>query len=295
MRSLLLAAHRVRTPVYLVAAVALLGGGLVIPSVAPGSRGALAPIATAGFFALLTTIVVIIVGGRFLPRPDAVTVTAPVTGRWLAVNSPETKVPSHGIHAYGQTFAIDLVHEPEDEDRPQPGSGTGMRPPQDYPAFGRPVRAMVDGQVVAAADGQRDHRSRSSTAAIVYMMLEGMVREIGGPRFIVGNHVTIRTPDGTYALVAHLRQGSVQVLVGDEVRAGEQIGECGNSGNTSEPHVHAQLMDRRSLMVARGLPMAFAGIVVEGGEGSDRALDGLPADEERMVAPSPASDRSPRT
>lgn len=279
-KALVLAVHRVRIPLYYGCAVALVGGG-ALPSLLPGdgADAALTTLATAGLTGLLLTIVVIIIGGRLRPRPDTVTVASPVTGRWLALNSPATKEPSHGLHAYGQTFAIDLVHEPEDGSRPALGDGGAMRPPLDYPAFGQSVSAMVDGEVVAVVDGLRDHRSRSSLPAILYMSVEGMLRELGGPRFIVGNHVTVRALDGTYALVAHLRRGSAQVGVGDIVHAGQRIAECGNSGNSSEPHVHAQVMDRASLWTARGIPMTFAGIHVDG-----RPSDDLPRDEQHLLA-----------
>jgi hypothetical protein len=46
-------------------------------------------------------------------------VAVPVTGRWLAYNSPADRVPSHHLHAYGQTYAIDLVHVPEGRHRPE--------------------------------------------------------------------------------------------------------------------------------------------------------------------------------
>lgn len=52
--------------------------------------------------------------------PPAVEVEPPVTGRWTALNSPADKVPSHGVHAYGQAYAIDIVAEPGAE--PIPGS-----------------------------------------------------------------------------------------------------------------------------------------------------------------------------
>lgn len=280
MRPLVLGAHRIRIPLYYGCTIALVAG-VLLPSWLPEGRakGAITALATAGFVGLLLTVLVIVVGGRLLPRPSTVTVTAPVTGRWLALNSPATKEPSHGVHAYGQAFAIDLVHEPEDGARPTFGSGAGMRPPHHYPAFGQPVSAMMDGKVVAVVDRLRDHRSRSSFPAILYMTLEGMVRELGGPRFVVGNHVTILAPDGSHALVAHLRRGSARVAIGDKVRAGDLVGECGNSGNSSEPHVHAQIMDRASLWTARGIPMTFSGIDIDG-HPSDR----LPRDEEHLVA-----------
>lgn len=220
-------------------------------------------------------------GSRFIPTYETHTVRAPVRGRWLALNSPATKVPSHGLRAYGQAYAVDLVHEPLDADRPQFDQGPAMRPPEDFPAFGQPVFAMVDGTVVAVEGNRRDHRSRSRLWSVLFMFAEAIVRELGGPGAIVGNHVTIRTPEGVYALVAHLKQGSPRVKVGDNVRTGDHIADCGNTGNSSEPHVHAQLMDRRSLMLAQGIPMHFADVVI--GAAPERRA-GMPANEEHLVA-----------
>jgi len=156
-----------------------------------------------------------------------------------------------------------------------------MPDPTAYPAFGEPVLAMIDGAVVRASGWRRDHRARANTAGVVYMMIEGMLRELGGPGFIVGNHVTIRGDDGVYATVVHLQRGSVSVARGQRVSAGQQIARCGNSGNTSEPHVHAQLMDRASLWTAQGLPLAFSGIRTSG---ASEPLDGVPANEEHLLA-----------
>ena len=65
---------------------------------------------------------------------------------------------------------------------------------------------------------------------------------------------------GEFALLAHLRRGSVRVRKGQRVRAGDALGVCGNSGNSSEPHLHFHLQDRAALFGgARGLPITFAG------------------------------------
>ncbi|WP_193070958.1 M23 family metallopeptidase [Brevibacterium sp. FME37] len=182
----------------------------------------------------------------------------PVRGRWLAANSPATKIPSHGVRMYGQSHAIDLVAWPEESqvaaDYP---TTTGMLPADQFPGQGRPVLAMVDGVVVNASDWQWDHRSRTSRLSHVYLAIEQTVRTMGGPHWIFGNHVTIRADDGTFAVVAHIRRRSLRVQVGDRVKAGDLIADCGNSGNSTEPHVHAQLMDRQSLWLAHGLPMGF--------------------------------------
>lgn len=205
-----------------------------------------------------------LIGPRYLPTPVTSLVTSPVSGRWLALNSPASKIPSHGIRAYGQTYAIDLVADPQDQPRPAFGAGRAMRDATHYPAFGQPVYAMVAGIVVRATDWRRDHRARSNMWGLGYLLVEGPLRELGGPGFILGNHVIIRTREGLYALVAHLQHDSVTVQPGEMVRAGQQLGRCGNSGNSSEPHVHAQLMDRRSSLRAIGVPMVFESVVLDG-------------------------------
>jgi hypothetical protein len=126
-------------------------------------------------------------------------VVVPVAGRWTALNSPASWVPSYGLHAYGQTYAIDLVHEPLDRTRPAFGWRPLSLPPASFPAFGQRVFAPVGGVVVRAHDRQRDHRSRNSWPALGFLMVEGMLRELLGPARILGNHVVIDRGDGAYA------------------------------------------------------------------------------------------------
>ncbi len=239
---------------------------------------------------------------RILPAAGpAVAVHPPVAGRWSGLNSPVDNVPSHGVRAYGQAYAIDLVCEPEAEpasgpgaapepeaapasaplpQRPVFGTGPAMRAATEYPAFGEPLFAMVSGVVVRCVETQRDHRARSNWLGIAYLLFEGFFREIGGVRYVIGNHITIRDERGVYALVAHVQRGSARVAVGDSVRAGQQIASCGNSGNSSEPHVHAQLMDRQSPVTGQGIPLAFARVRI-GDEDEPRA--GLPAAGEHLT------------
>ncbi len=281
-RAVLLAIYRVRVPVYGMAALVLvvvaLTSGLALWD---GSGRMRAVVAFIAMGVLVACMLLVLVGPRLVPERETSVVASPVHGRWLGMNSPATKVPSHGVRMYGQAYAIDLVHEPIDAERPSFGSGPAMREASDYPAFGQPVVAMIDGTVVRATDRQRDHRARSSGLSLAYMMLEGVVRELGGTAFILGNHVTIRGAAGEYATVAHLQQDSVMVQVGARVHAGEQIARCGNSGNSSEPHVHAQLMDRASPWTAQGLPLAFDAISLDD---APERMATLPATGQHMTA-----------
>ena len=189
---------------------------------------------------------------------QAVSVAAPVRGSWLAMNSPTTRVPSHGIQAWAQTYAVDLVLDPPDGSRPRWGWCPPVRRPAAFPGFGAPVLAPVTGTVVRAQDGARDHLSRTSPPALLYLVAES-VRELLGPLGVLGNHVVIRRDDGPCIVLAHLRRHSLRVVRGDRVESGTVIGECGNSGNSTEPHLHLQAMDRPSVWVAAGLPLLIEG------------------------------------
>ncbi|MFD4024696.1 M23 family metallopeptidase [Streptomyces sp. NPDC058576] len=200
------------------------------------------------------------------PRPP-VEVDPPVTGRWTALNSPADKVPSHGTHAYGQTYAIDILADPETGEAPARPAFRWIwplfRPGRAFPAFGAPLLAVADATVVRASDGQRDHLSRNSLLGLVYLMLiEGNIRSIVGAHRIIGNHVILDLGDGVYAAYAHAQRGSLRVRAGDTVRAGQRIARCGNSGNTTEPHLHFHLMDGPDPDDARGIPFTWRGVGV---------------------------------
>ncbi|MFJ7082535.1 M23 family metallopeptidase [Streptomyces griseus] len=202
------------------------------------------------------------------PRPP-VEVGPPVTGRWTALNSPADKVPSHGTHVYGQTYAIDIVADPEAGEGEPPARPAFrwlwplFRRSRAFPAFGAPLFAVADATVVRASDGRRDHLSRNSLPALLYLMLiEGNVRSIIGVHRIIGNHVVLDLGDSTYAVYAHLQRGSLRVRPGDRVRAGQRLGSVGNSGNTTEPHLHFHLMDGPDPDSARGVPFTWRGVGV---------------------------------
>lgn len=136
-----------------------------------------------------------------------------------------------------QRCAYDLLVEP---------AGHGSEVLEDYGCYNTPVVAPVSARVHDAVDGAPDH-----VPGEVSMDYENPA----------GNHIVLQLETGTYLLIAHLKPGSVLVSEGDEVSEGETIGACGNSGNTSEPHIHIhhQRQDPkdRPLNFSEGLPLYF--------------------------------------
>lgn len=187
----------------------------------------------------------------------------PFAGRWLVQNSPARRIPSHGTDRFGERYAIDFVGVDE---RHRTATVRDWRtvlatePPARFVAFGRPVLAPADGEVVAVLDDEPDHAARRSQLALVGYALGQAARVRAGVAAVAGNHVIIALDDRTYVALVHLRAGSIGVDVGDRVLAGQQLAECGSSGNSTQPHLHVQVMDSLDLSVARGVPVTFRGV-----------------------------------
>ncbi|MFF2605838.1 M23 family metallopeptidase [Arthrobacter koreensis] len=193
---------------------------------------------------------------------DPVLLDFPFTGRWTVQNSPANRVPSHGTRLFGTAYAIDFVAV-DAHGRSAPPSFRavfGTEAPENFAGFGVPVLAPAAGTVTAVHDGEPDHEARRSPFALAGYALTQRERVRRGAAGIAGNHVVLATGSGedrAYILLAHLRRGSTAVAVGDTVRPGTFVGECGNSGNSTEPHVHLQACDSMDWERARGLPLAF--------------------------------------
>lgn len=198
------------------------------------------------------------------PKNDAagpVMLEAPVRGSWAAVNSPGQKLPSHGTRTRGQFSAVDVCAASTPETPPLLGGPFLGSAPGDYPGFGRAIHAMAGGTVVSMRDARRDHRARNSWPALIWMVVvESLGRELLGTGAILGNHVIVDHGDGTFAAYAHLKRGSAAVREGESVAAGQVLGQVGNTGNSSMPHLHVHLMDRAAPDAAAGIRMTWSGI-----------------------------------
>jgi murein DD-endopeptidase MepM/ murein hydrolase activator NlpD len=185
----------------------------------------------------------------------------PFRGTWWVFWGGSTERQNYHVRAPDQRHAYDLVVWRAGATH----RGAGARN-ADYWAWGRPVLAPADARVVAAVDGIRDNRPQV---------------QVENRRAPAGNHVVLDLGHGEFALLAHLRRGSVRVRRGEHVRAGAALGLAGNSGNSSEPHLHFHVQDRARLFgAARGLPVTFRGYRADG----RRVARGTPVQGE-LVAP----------
>lgn len=229
------------------------------------SHPALEPLPPLGLSALLLLAAILFMVNPKTPVHEPYTMAAPVRGRWAALNSPGQKLPSHGGRFLGQYAAVDILQPTTPETPPKVRIAWRSSLPGEYPCFGEPVYSMAPGVVASTWSGSTDHRARNTWQALLYMMtLEAVVRSLAGTRMIAGNHVIIRHDDGTAAFYAHLRKGSLSVEVGQRVVAGDPLGEVGNTGNSSEPHLHVHLMDRVNPGAAAGLKMTWTNITRHG-------------------------------
>lgn len=124
------------------------------------------------------------------------------------------------------------------------GDGTKR---EDYYYYGAAVRAPADGMVVSTLDGRPE-------------LPPG---KLGGEP-AGGNQVVIQVAPKQFLFLCHLRPGSLRVKKGDRVRVGQVIARGGNSGNTSEPHLHLHLQDTSEDGLGEGIPLYFHGYRLEG-------------------------------
>ena len=193
---------------------------------------------------------------------DPLVLALPFRGTWLVQNSPARRVPSHGTDLFATTYAMDFVAVRGRRTATVRDWRTllATEPPERFLAFGKPVLAPAAGRVVSVHDGEVDHEARRSPVTLLSYALTQAARVRRGAGAIAGNHVILELADQRgYVLLAHLRAGSLRVVEGEAVSTGQELGDCGNSGNSTQPHLHLQVMDAADPYAARGLPMAFAG------------------------------------
>jgi len=220
---------------------------------------------------------------------DTVALTLPFRGTWLARNSPARSVPSHGSHLFATTYAMDFIAVLQGRTAAKRDWRTllSTEPADRFFAFGQPILAPATGRVMSVHDHETDHAARRSQVALVPYALTQASRARGGAGALAGNHIILELADrGGYVVLAHLRADSIRVAAGEFVAAGQQVAACGNSGNSTQPHLHIQVMDSADPYTARGLPMSFRTYRVWRRSGGSPVMveQGVP-DESEVVEP----------
>jgi hypothetical protein len=192
-----------------------------------------------------------IVGLLFLPHtPDTpvpdkteTELSLPFKGQWLVFWGGDTPEQNQHNAVPNQRYAFDFLGVDEKGKTRKGESLTN----EDFFAFGREVLAPADGEVTDVINGVRDNNPGSMN-----------------PYAAVGNAVFIQHCKNEVSVLAHLKLNSVTVKVGDKVKRGQTIGLCGNSGNSSEPHIHFHVQNTPVVQDGKGIKCHFQNLMIKG-------------------------------
>jgi hypothetical protein len=187
----------------------------------------------------------------------AATVRLPADEPLLVIWGGDEYKMNYHVISPDQRWAYDFVVEP---------ALLGSTNLENYGCYGIDVLAPSDGEITAVHDGEPDETPGTASNNTEH------------PR---GNYVIIKMETDTYLVLAHMQPGSIVVSIGDQVEEGQKLGLCGNSGNTSEPHIHIhhQRIDPELWPngFGEGLPLYFRDL--DGPampEGGFKKVDGTP-------------------
>lgn len=169
---------------------------------------------------------------------EVVTLHAPFKGQQVIFQGGNGPLINHHYILKSQRYALDLLKL----NSKGLASTKGAKVLKDYASFGATLFAPASGTVIRAVDNLSDQAIGTTN-----------------PKRPVGNHVIIAIKGGKYVLLAHLKKGSLKVKKGAQVRAGQPLAACGNSGNTTMPHLHLQVQDRPAFAMKgpRTFPIQF--------------------------------------
>ncbi len=174
------------------------------------------------------------------PESDEVLTTntyqMPINEEWFVFWGGTNELVNYHYSLESQRYAYDLVI--------YQGDTTYEGDPTDnesYFAFGKDVVAPREGTVIALENNLDDNTPTVSS----------------NPQQPLGNYVILDHDNNEYSIIAHFKKGSLKVSKGDRVEAGELLGSVGNSGNSTEPHIHFHVVDRPEWQEAVSIRIKF--------------------------------------
>lgn len=196
-------------------------------------------------------------------------------GEWLAGNGPgnisghrRALVPIGGRACIAQRFAIDWVQLREDG---KTWTGDQLKN-ANYRAYGAEVLSVADATVASIKDGIPENIPGPASRAVPITL-----------ETVGGNYVVLDLGSERFAFYAHLQPGSIRVKPGDRVRRGQVLGLLGNSGNSTEPHLHFHVGDSNSPLGSEGLPYVLESFEVQGKGWGWKPTGANPAVEKRRM------------
>lgn len=168
----------------------------------------------------------------------------PFEGEWTVVNGCFTKDFSHSWEIPTQRYAYDFLILDENGK----SNSNQIKNVTDYYCYDQPILAPADGVVEEIVNNAEDS------------IIVGKGRFFSRSNHIAGNYIIMKHDENEYSMLAHLKKDSIVVKVGDTVHKGQKIANCGNTGNSTEPHLHFQLQNGRSFYYSAGLPIRFSGV-----------------------------------
>lgn len=167
----------------------------------------------------------------------------PFEGEWFVFWGGDTKEENYHVESNAQKGAFDfLIKDQEGKSFKDEGKIN-----EDYYAFGKRIISPSEGEVVLVVDGVKDN-------------IPGKLNPIYSP----GNSVIIKTENNEFLFFAHFIKDSIVVSEGQAVKQGDLLGLCGNSGNSSEPHLHFHIQNVEDMNKATGAKTYFEKILVDG-------------------------------
>jgi murein DD-endopeptidase MepM/ murein hydrolase activator NlpD len=146
----------------------------------------------------------------------------PFDGSWTVFWGGDSLDQNHHNTTKSQKYAYDFIVIDEEHKFFRKDGGLN----EDYYSYGMKVLSPADGEVIETVNGLRDNKPK----------------ELNNFNFI-GNYIMIKHNENTFSILGHLKQNSIGVKVGDIVKSGDVIARCGNSGYTTDPHLHFHVQD----------------------------------------------------
>jgi len=192
-------------------------------------------------------------------------VSFPLKGVYICPNTPGSKVPSHGTSSFGEKYAIDFVMIRDNDKLKKPYKSSVFKyltsglQLNDFYGWGQNIYSPVSGMVVETENNfeERNPVNILNDYRNTIKVTKDFIDNRSSLKTITGNYVLIKVDESTFALLAHLKKGSVKVRVGQMVKELEAIGELGHSGNSTMPHLHMQFMNSDNYKIAEGIPFVF--------------------------------------